>query len=177
MTRREIIKYTAAVTGVALAAPIASSVLVGCKESSSELVTNDILHFFSREEFTLVSKIVDVILPKTDSPSATEVGVDYMIDSMVGQVYDTKAKKSYRTKFDTLKTKLDAIDDNNLAGTLEQILHSNNAGILIELKQQTVAYYLTTEEISKNHLNYLPIPGEYEGCIELSSVNNKAWAI
>ena len=45
-----------------------------------------------------------------------------------------------------------------------------------ELKQQMIAYYLNTEEIGTNYLNHLPIPGEYEPCISLEDVNNKAWA-
>jgi len=48
---------------------------------------------------------------------------------------------------------------------------------LLDIKQQAVAYYLSTKEIATNYLNYLPIPGEYEPCISLESVNGKVWAI
>ena len=47
----------------------------------------------------------------------------------------------------------------------------------LELKQQTIAYYLSTEEIATKYLNYLPIPGKYEACISLESVGGKAWAL
>ena len=30
---------------------------------------------------------------------------------------------------------------------------------------------------TKTLLNYLPVPGSYEPCIELSEVNGKAWAL
>ena len=45
-----------------------------------------------------------------------------------------------------------------------------------ELKQQVIAYYLNTEEVGTEFLNYLPIPGEYQPCISVEDVNNKAWA-
>ena len=47
----------------------------------------------------------------------------------------------------------------------------------LEFKQQTIAYYLSTEEIATNYLNYLPVPGTYESCISLESVGGKAWAL
>jgi len=54
----------------------------------------------------------------------------------------------------------------------------NNARLAyIELKQQVIAYYLTTEEVGREHLNYLPIPGDYEPCISINDVNNRAWTI
>jgi hypothetical protein len=48
---------------------------------------------------------------------------------------------------------------------------------LHQIKQQTVAYYLSTEKIGTEYLNYLPIPGEYKSCISLDEVGGKAWAI
>lgn len=177
MTRREIIKYTATLTGAALATPIVTSLLSGCQGTVKSNDATKTLHFFDSEEFTILQRIVDTILPKTDSPSATDVGVDYIIDSMVGQVYDREAKREYRANFDELKGLLSNVTDEALADKLEELLSSNRSEALLQLKQQTVSYYLTTEEISTTYLNYLPIPGEYEGCIELSSVDNKAWAI
>ena len=43
-----------------------------------------------------------MILPKTDSPSATDVGVDKMIDQMVGTVYTGENQEAYRKGFDSL---------------------------------------------------------------------------
>ena len=46
-----------------------------------------------------------------------------------------------------------------------------------DFKSKTVAYYLSTEEIATNHLNYLPVPGKYEACIRLEETGGKAWAL
>ena len=48
---------------------------------------------------------------------------------------------------------------------------------MIGFKQQAVTYYLSTKEIATEYLNFLPIPGVYEPCISLDSVDGKAWAI
>ena len=99
MNRREIIKYAAFATGAALSAPLALSILSGCKTDASTATVIDKLHFFSPDEFSTITTIVDLILPKTDSPAATEVGVHTMIDSMVGTVYRPEAKENYKKNF------------------------------------------------------------------------------
>lgn len=186
MKRREILKYTALVTGAAVSAPLFSSLLVGCK---SEIAENDVgsqLAFFSQEEFTLVKDLVDLILPKTDSPSASEVGIHQMIDTMVGTVYPEKDRAAYKKAFTTLAAYLNkAADGKNFRQLesdkqlqlLKQLEGSNDSGkAFLDLKQQTVAYYLSTEEIATNYLNYLPIPGQYDACITLEEAGGKAWA-
>ena len=74
MERRQLLRYTAYFTGAAVGAPLMSTLLSGCKtDTMAEAV--DQLSFFSGEEFSLVKKVIDTIIPKTDSPSATDVGV------------------------------------------------------------------------------------------------------
>ena len=73
MKRRDLLKYTALATGAAVSAPLASVLLSGCKP---DIVANDLdyeLKFFDEEQLALVRQLVDVILPKTASPSASEV--------------------------------------------------------------------------------------------------------
>ena len=48
---------------------------------------------------------------------------------------------------------------------------------LLDIKNQSIAYYLNTEKVAKNHLNYLPVPGPFLPCIPLDELNGKAWAI
>lgn len=189
MTRREILKYTAYITGAAVSVPLATTFLSGCKgDSIIDQVDYQPVHF-NKEQFSSLQQLIDIILPKTDSPSASEVGVHYMIDTMT-ECYDQEAKIKYQKKFEAflahLKEKagetnfmelskdekikilkeLDTTDGDSLA----------RAGYL-ELKQHTVTYYLNTEEIATTYLNYEPVPGEYIGCINLSDVNGKAWAL
>lgn len=188
MDRREILKYTALATGAVVSAPLISSLLVACQpEKSAEAITGD-LEFFSQEDFKLVQTLVDIILPKTDSPSATEVGVHQMIDHMVGAVYNESSKSDYKTNFSALSNYLNG---NNFSGiksdqqiALLKAIEASSEGATeslrkgwMDIKQQTVAYYLTTEAVGTQFLNYLPVPGAYEPCITLEAAGNKAWAL
>ncbi|AOW21538.1 gluconate 2-dehydrogenase subunit 3 family protein [Urechidicola croceus] len=180
MERRELIKLVTLATGAVLTVPLSSTLLTACKKVEK---TEDIayaLQFFNKEDFSIVKNLIDVILPKTDSPSASDVGVHQIIDTIIGKVYTSDQQKSFSDKFSALKTYL--LEDNQLE-SLQNLSKSTNENdkdaksAFLNLKQQTIAYYLSTEEISKNYLNFLPIPGEYKPCIKLDEVNGKAWAI
>lgn len=180
MERRQLLKYTAYITGAAVGAPLMATLISGCKaDTMTDAV--DQLSFFSKDEFTLLKKLIDTIIPKTDSPSATDVGVHNIIDQMVGKVYTSEQQSSYRKGFETLSAHI-----NGGADTLEflKLLEQDQASGMkdakeayLNIKQQAVAYYLSTEEIGTNYLNYLPIPGNYESCISLEEAGGKAWAI
>jgi len=182
MDRRELIKMVSLATGSVLSAPLLSSILVSCKDDIPKNEEDYILQFFNKEDFSLVKKLIDVILPKTDSPSATEVGVHQMIDLMIGTVYKPKDSVNYSKHFAALKNYLDSSSESHIK-TLGKLSNSNNEKnksarkAFMDLKQQTVAYYLSTENIATNYLNYLPIPGKYEACISLDEVGGKAWAL
>ncbi len=188
MTRREILRYTAYATGAAVSGPLLTTILSGCKPEEADYP----MQFFGEKDFAKVKDLIDVILPETDSPSASEVNVHKMIDAMVGTVYKKEDRIVYEKGFSVLVRylkreagnkeyltlqpdekikilqKLDQSDDQKLENARTAYLH---------LKQQTIAYYLSTEEIAKKYLNYLPIPGDYESCIPLADVGGKAWAL
>jgi len=170
-------------TGAALSAPLISSLLVGCQSEVAATETAESLAFFSGNEMELVKKIADLILPKTDSPSATEVGVHDMIDHMVGKVYSEKERIDYKTDFQSL-TKVATNKSVDELATLVTQLNAKDAATpesaqkgFMHLKQQTIAYYLSSKEIGMNYLNYLPVPGEYEACISVAVVGGKAWTM
>lgn len=189
MDRRQILKYTAMLTGTAICAPLTGMMLSGCSRQIKDLPTSSSsLAFFSPEDFTLITQIMDVILPKTDTPSASEVKVNYILDNMFDQVYQSDYQQKFTSNFKQLQSYLDsknfdAMDtkaQETLLLSLEAFTENqrNEAyWAYIDVKQQTVAFYLSTEEIAENHLNYLPIPGEYKPCVSLKDLGGKAWAI
>ena len=182
MNRRDILKYTAIFSGATISMPLLSSLMTGCKaDPGGSLVATESLHFFSPEDFSLIREAIDTILPKTDSPSASEVGVHNTIDLMVGTIYEDNHKTDYQQNFDAFKGHLKATDGDMLSKFLQietsQDISKDVKKAYLDLKQQTIAYYLTTEEIGTKFLNYLPVPGEYLPCITLEEAGGKAWAI
>lgn len=219
MNRREVLRYAAWMAGGAIAAPVASSLLSGCKPEPSSLPFAP--KFFKDNQYDFLKAICQTILPNGEVPGAVEVGVPQIIDHMVSQVYSASDRDRYRRGFELLQNAMDAAEsEGNFAQfdeanqlsyllrieesaklplpqvdgqtiTVDQVYDEQGNVIALtaaqetlllnesyrHIKQQTIAYFLSTEEISTNHLNYLPVPGKYEACISLESVGGKAWAI
>jgi len=181
MDRRELIKLVSLTTGSVLIIPFSSSLLVTCKQVEKQVEPAYTLQFFNDEDFSLIKSLIDVILPKTDSPSASDVGVHQIMDTMIGTVYNESQQYDFSTGFSELKSYLN--DSKNYSESLESLMISNEEdnqtvkSAFLNLKQQTVLYYLSTKEIGTTYLNYLPIPGEYKACISLEEVNGKAWSL
>lgn len=192
MDRREVLKYTALLTGATISAPLLSVILSGCNTPPAENAATGQLTFFSQEEFSLLTRLADLILPKTDSPSASDAGVHYTIDSMVGTIYKEEDKARFKKGFGALANYLNAATEGQgissqetsvqlnllrqLEGSKEEEWEEARSAFL-GLKQQTIAYYLSTKEIATHYLTYLPVPGVYKACISVEEAGGKAWAI
>ncbi len=188
MKRRELLKYTALASGTAVFAPLASSILAGCGRKPVENALDYQPEVFTADQFKLVTDIADVILPRTDSPGASDVGVPETIDSIVANVYETADQDLYKAGMVSLAAFME--DSGYMKKSAEEkltFLRDFEMGNLetpegvdrayMHLKQQIIAFYLSSEAIAENQLNYLPVPGEYQPCITLEEAGGKAWAI
>lgn len=192
MDRRDILKYVAAVTGTAICAPLTGALLTGCskqvEQSTTNLTASSKLpdgQFFDGKTLERLIQIMDVILPKTDSPSASEVNVHLIMDNMFSKVFKPDYKKNFMMSFEKLTQYLDtsnfansSVDEQVTMLTQLQQSKENKHGFkaYLDLKQQSIAYYLSTEEIAEKYLNYLPIPGGYTAHVSVEEVGGKAWA-
>lgn len=83
MDRRKALKNMGLAMGYSVATPTLISLMQSCKNETALEWTPD---FFSKDEGAALTKLVDIILPKTDTPSASEVQVHIFIDRFVDQV-------------------------------------------------------------------------------------------
>ncbi|MEM9650243.1 MAG: gluconate 2-dehydrogenase subunit 3 family protein [Bacteroidota bacterium] len=87
MDRRKALKNMGIAIGYSVATPTLISLMQGCK---SETTLEWAPEFFTQDEGAALTKLVDIILPKTDTPSASEVQVHIFIDRFVDQVMEKK---------------------------------------------------------------------------------------
>ncbi len=192
MNRRDILKTAAWLSGATIAAPLATAVLTGCTESPPDsrasAEAQGQLHFFSPEGFKRATLVANTLLPATDSPSASDVGVPETLDRMLGLVLNVDYVNTFRRLWADLEVFLDregfaGLNAKEREALLSELETVENAALasareaLVMLKQQVVVFYLPSETIAEEHLNYLPIPGNYQPCISVDDVNNTAWAI
>mgnify|MGYP000002849333 FL=1 len=78
-TRREVLQGLIVSIGGA-------SMLAACDNAARVAVSNSqSLRFFSDQELALVSRISDLLLPRTDTPGALDVNVPGFIDGLMAE--------------------------------------------------------------------------------------------
>ena len=85
MDRRKALKNMGLAMGYTVATPTLISIIQSCKGDPTIVWTPD---FFTVDEGSALTKLVDLILPKTDTPSASEVKVDLFIDKFAHEVME-----------------------------------------------------------------------------------------
>ena len=90
MNRREAIQRVALLMGGAISAPAMLGVLKGYAKEPDWKPS-----VFDKDELAVVSRIADIIVPRTDTPGALDVGVPAFIDTMLNEVYSKESRDRY----------------------------------------------------------------------------------
>ena len=85
MDRRKALRNMGLSLGYVVATPTLISLVQSCKE---EQVLEWSPDFFSKDQGSVLTHLVDIILPKTDTPSASEVQVHIFIDRFANEVME-----------------------------------------------------------------------------------------
>ncbi len=193
MDRREALKRTAWIMGGAISAPAMMGILKGC-QAKPTIDWKPV--FLSSDQGALVTQVAEIIIPKTDTPGAKDVGVPGFIDSMLNEVYskedqdsfmsglkafDDDAKKEYGDPF----VELDAEQQSAFVkkvhdAAIEADKNTTPAPkqpFILSMKELTMLGFFTSEPGATQILQYNAVPGAYKGCIPLSEAGNgKTWA-
>lgn len=128
MERRVALKNMGLSLGYIVATPTLIGLVQSCK---NEKVLEWMPDFFSKQEGAMLTHLVDIILPKTDTPSASEVQVHLFIDRFSNEVLDKKQQDFLRlstSKFvekalkDSGKEKVEALTPEDLEPVLAATL-------------------------------------------------------
>lgn len=191
MNRREAIRRTAWLMGGIVSAPAIAGVLKGCVAKPT-IGWKPV--FFTEEQGAIVSRVSDIIIPRTDTPGAVDVGVPSFIDLMLKDVYkkedqdrflsglqefDDEAHKIYNDSF------LDLVPDEQqelVKRVHDEAVKADGQGrprpFILMVKELTMLGFFTSEVGATQVLQYDPVPGAYHGCLPLSEAGNgKTWAM
>jgi len=181
MNRREAIKRTGQLLGFVASSPVLLHLLQSC---NNETPLNWSPTFFTREQAQLVSALADQILPKTDTPSASEVKVDQFIELMVSEVFQQYEQADFiaglkeidqksEDRFEKFYFNLNDQSKYDLLHTIDSEINyldvetNVKKPFFLKFKELTLLGYFTSKEIMKNHLVYDPLPMELDGCSPL----------
>ena len=182
MKRRDALKNIGMATGFFVATPSILSLLQSC---TSEIKTWT-PEFLSVEQGVFIKNLVDIILPKTDLPAATELNVPEFIDKYLNEVLDEEDQTIVTNGFNTIlpllkatpETDLNALKPEDYKALLDnhmlvkdeidpdreanpESLEMTKSEFLNMIKNLTITAYLTTEKIGETVLVYDPVPAAY----------------
>jgi hypothetical protein len=168
MNRRDLLKK-----GVyGLAGVTLSSTLISTLQSSSSIEKYSPL-YFSKTEFSLLSNIIDFLIPKTETPGALDMKVPQFIDIIISETYNNESKNNFSNK---LKLLIEDFKSNNIeladyysikSKFVNDFNNKTHQEIYNQIRDLTVWGFKTSKEIALNVLNYNPIPGYQLGCIDI----------
>jgi hypothetical protein len=186
MDRRNAIQRVAFLMGGMISAPAMAGML-GKKINQGESVK------FTAEQESLIAEIADVIIPNTSTPGAKAAKVEQFIVRVVRDCY-TKADQDIfyaglnkldadcQTKFGSgfasanLTQKKEALTTSMLEADIARKKTKGQATFFFMIKELTTTGYFTSEIGATKALEYLPIPGKFDGCMPLTA-SQKTWAI
>lgn len=96
MDRRKALRNMGLALGYTVATPTLISIVQSCQNETAMEWTPD---FFTKDEGAALTKLVDIIIPKTDTPSASETQVHLFIDRFTDQVMEPQQQDFTKMSF------------------------------------------------------------------------------
>jgi hypothetical protein len=132
----------------------------------------------------VLTAVVDVIIPATDTPGASDVGVPRFVDLLLDRWAEQDERARVLAGLDDLGADFLAMDSDARAETLarldEEAVQAREVEIVplpyfATLKEWTLVGYYTSEEGATQELQWLAVPGRWDGDIPLEDVG-RTWA-
>jgi hypothetical protein len=189
MDRRELLHRASMLLGGAISASAASGILAGCvalPQTSAAAPGG----FLGEEETRIVTAVAEQIIPRTDTPGATDAGVPGFFDRMLAGYYQDKERTIIRNGLRQIATDAAELRGKGFADLTseEQVLLMKEydreaytprpAGadphFFRMMKELTIIGYCTSKAGATKLLKYSAVPGPFRGDIPYSEVG-RAW--
>lgn len=194
--RRELLKRVAYLMGGAVSAPAVMGILQGCAPKKPSVDWKP--GFFTAAQAAVVSRVADIMIPRTDTPGAVDAGVPQFIDAILKDAYpkadqdryldglqqfETRATEAYGKPFADLSEEQQAALVREVHDTAVRAAQTDSAArqrnqrpFILMTKELTMLGFFSSEPGSTQVLQYIQSPGPYKGCLPLSETGNgKTW--
>lgn len=200
MDRRKALKNIGIGFGAITVTPTVVSLMQSCQTNPSGWMPAQ----FSKDQFQVVSQLMDLIIPTTDIPGAIDLQLPQFLDGYVGLIMNDKAQQKLKSSLDQLiavalkdtgKSAASELNREDLDAQLAKYLRADEStmqvwkndadtpqavaqGFAVQLRSLTINAFKTNEYIGENVLAYVPIPGQQKGCVDLmEATGGKAYSL
>ena len=200
MDRRKVLKKIGYGSAAIVVSPQIANMLHSCKSNVKKYSPL----FFTSNQFQFVSKIMELIIPKTDIPGAIELKLPEFLDNYIVVVMNQIEKETLLRGTEhfikviineTKKFNSKEINSNDINTQLKKYLLANDKqtesweresksqeskayNYLIHIRSLTLNAFRLNEYIGERVLAYDPIPGNRKVCLDLNkTTGGKRWSL
>jgi len=169
MQRRELLRVLGATTALSMLKAPHEAAAAWARVVSGARIADGL----SEAQLMLVGGIADVIIPRTDTPSATDVKVPAFVDVIVSENYSDGERTAFVAGLDAIDAHIKAngglsVDGTGKSAAIESLeslsdRRSEPARTYWRLKDLVIYGYFTSEPVSKNVLKNEVMPGKFDG--------------
>jgi hypothetical protein len=179
-TRREALQRAAVAIGVALSPALLANAL---RAQSTPAAAGSQL---SPSQLAAVAAMAERILPRTDTPGASDVDVAGFIDRMYGEFLTPAERRTLVTGLAELEkstaasarkafVQLDGAAQDRVLSGLATSKSAATREFFRQMRELTVVGYFTSEKVGKTVLHYDPVPGRWDADVAIAEVGNRNW--
>ncbi len=176
INRREVIYRLSAILGVAFTEPLMAGAM-GQKTYFGPSVK------YSPQQEALIAEIADVIIPATSTPGAKEAGAEKFIVRVVQDCFEKKEQDEFYAGLEGVEKRSSSKFGKSFAALSaeqkKQVVReteTDDKKFFGQIKGLVVTGYFTSEIGATQALDYLPVPGRFEGSYPLKP-EQKTWAL
>jgi len=198
MNRREALKRVAWLMG----GTVSTSAILALRNgyAATKPPPSSESSFLSPPQADIVSAVAEIIIPRTDTPGAIDVGVPGFIDRVLRDVdteedrrryltgltaFDAAAQVEHNRKFIALEAPQQVALAHKFhdAAVVEELQLRRSHGTLqrpfiLMTKELTLLGFFTSQIGATQILQYQAVPGSYHGCVPVAQAGNgRTWAV
>ncbi len=162
-----------------------SSGIISTIQSCQNFQLNKEFSFFSDKHLVFLERIMEIIIPETDTPGARTLKIINFVDAHVAKnirVEDQKYLVAMLNGFIEMILESEGVNSMNKINdsTLEKYFsdHIDNYSMMANngqnysqicalIREMAVSSYKVTEYVMINKLGFVPIPGYYDGSVNI----------
>ena len=163
MKRRQFLIHLSTMLGCSIAALDVKAIETALSFS------NNLPKRLTDSQTKVITTVADIIIPETDTPSASQIGVQGYIDFYLHEFFDAKKRAQFLLGLEKLFHPVtdfltsSATEQINLIQRLDDQLHTKEQNFAYKkLKELVVIGYYTSEIGATKALKYDPVPGPYK---------------
>jgi len=184
ITRRKAIQGAASLVGGTVAAANLGLLMSRPARAAAE---NSAPRFFDQDQFSLVERIVDLMIPQTDTPGAHTAGVHHFIDQMLAEWASPERQVRFEQGLHDLDRRLRSAGGENFVSSStarqlelltavdeEAFAERSGDNFFQEFKKLVLFGYYSSEAGATVELQYEPMTAEYKACVPIDDIG-RAW--